>query len=83
MSLKIKCHQNLNVPKTKMLQEPNFIKTRRSALIALALFFSFPYIQRETGCALKPNESNEEDFSFHLGCGGFGNLFYLFNKKFN
>ena len=35
---KIKCHQNLNVPKTKMLQEPNLIKTRRSALIALALF---------------------------------------------
>ena len=36
MSLKIKCHLNLNVPKTKMLQEP-----RRSALIALALFFFF------------------------------------------
>ena len=38
MSLKIKCHRNLNVPKTKMLQETNFIKTRRLALIALALF---------------------------------------------
>ena len=24
MSLKMKCHRNLNVPKTKMLQEPNF-----------------------------------------------------------
>ena len=38
MSLKVKCHQNLNVPKTKMLLELNLIKTRRSALIALALF---------------------------------------------
>ena len=25
MSLKLKCLQNLNVPKTKMLQDPNFI----------------------------------------------------------
>ena len=39
MSLKLKCQGNLNVLKTKMLQEPNVIKTRRSALIALALFF--------------------------------------------
>ena len=37
-SLKLKCHKNLNVTKTRMLQEPNVIKTRRSALIALALF---------------------------------------------
>ena len=50
ISAELKCHHKSNVNKnqmspklkclqTKMLQEPNFIKTRRSALTALALFY--------------------------------------------